>query len=158
MPICKPNELINLISSSQRLLGLDLGSKTIGISLSDSQHVVASPITTIKRSKFRSDANIIIQLILENDIGGLVIGLPKNMDGTEGPRCQSTRQFAKSFLEIHELPITFWDERLTTAEVERILIQEADMSRKRRGKIIDKMAAGVILQSFLNYHKSYSIL
>ena len=75
MPICKPNELINLISSSQRLLGLDLGSKTIGISLSDSQHVVASPITTIKRSKFRSDANIIIQLILENDIGGLVIGL-----------------------------------------------------------------------------------
>ena len=78
------------------------------------------------------------------------------MDGTEGPRCQSTRQFAKNFLEIYELPITFWDERLTTAEVERILIKEADMSRRRRGKVIDKMAAGIILQSFLNYHKSLS--
>ncbi|MCH2549708.1 MAG: Holliday junction resolvase RuvX [Alphaproteobacteria bacterium] len=156
MPICKPNELLNLTSSCQRLLGLDLGSKTIGISLSDSQYLIASPITTIKRSKFLSDANIIIELISENDIGGLVIGLPKNMDGTEGPRCQSTRQFAKNFLEIYELPITFWDERLTTAEVERILIKEADMSRRRRGKVIDKMAAGIILQSFLNYHKSLS--
>ena len=140
-----------VVPANQRLLGLDLGSKTIGLAISDSGRAVASPLETLRRKKFTADAEALIALIAERGIGGLVLGLPKNMDGSEGPRAQSTRQFAANLLEKIDIPIALWDERLSTAAVERVLIDEADMTRKRRGQVIDKMAAGVILQGFLDY-------
>lgn len=140
-----------MLPAGQRLLGLDLGSKTIGLALSDSNLSIASPIETIRRRKFTADAEALMALIAERDVGGLVLGLPKNMDGSEGPRAQSTRQFATNLLEKIDIPIALWDERLSTAEVQRVLIDEADMNRKRRGEVVDKMAAGVILQNFLDF-------
>lgn len=151
MAIVEPVELKAALPSGQRLLGLDLGSKTIGVAISDSGLVVASPLETIRRKKFTADAEALIALISERGVGGLVLGLPKNMDGSEGPRAQSTRQFAANLLEKIDLPIALWDERLSTAEVERVLIDEADMTRKRRGDVIDKMAASVILQNYLDF-------
>ena len=134
-----------------RLLGLDLGSKTIGLAISDPALMVASPIDTIRRTKFGKDAAELEQLMASRDVGGLVLGLPINMDGSEGPRCQSTRQFAAN-LDQHgtEQHIAFWDERLATAAVERVLIDEADMSRRKRASVIDKMAAAYILQGALD--------
>ena len=140
-----------MLPSGGRLLGLDLGSKTIGLAISDSGLAVASPLDTIRRSKLTADAESLIAVIADRGIGGLVLGLPKNMDGSEGPRAQSTRQFAANLLEKIDIPIALWDERLSTAEVERVLIDEADMTRKRRGQVIDKMAASVILQNFLDF-------
>jgi putative Holliday junction resolvase len=151
MPIIEPFNFKKLIIKDKRALGLDLGSKTIGLAISDSRLVVSSPITTIRRKKFTADAEILINLINERMVGGLVLGLPKNMDGSEGPRAQSTRQFAQNLLEKIDIPISFWDERLSSAEVERVLINEIDMTRRRRKQVIDKMAAGVILQGFLDY-------
>ena len=151
MPIVEPAELKNALPAGARLLGLDLGSKTIGLAISDSGLVVASPLETIARKKFTADANALIALIEARGVGGLVLGLPKNMDGSEGPRAQSTRQFAANLLEKIDIPIALWDERLSTAEVERVLIDQADMTRKRRGAVIDKMAASVILQGCLDY-------
>lgn len=130
-------------------MGIDLGSKTIGLAVCDAGLVVASPLETIKRKRFSIDAAELIRLLGEYRIGALVIGLPINMDGSEGPRCQSTRQFAANLMQLIDLPITFWDERLSTAAVERVLIDEADMSRKRRGEVVDKMAAAYILQGAL---------
>ena len=150
MPICKPNELLNLTSSCQRLLGLDLGSKTIGISLSDSQYLIASPITTIKRSKFLSDANIIIELISENDIGGLVIGLPKNMDGTEGASAQSVKDKIKLINNEINIPSISWDERLSTVGSFNISSQ-LDVNVSKRVKNIDQNSATFILQGVLDY-------
>ncbi len=151
MAIIEPAELKTALPSGSRLLGLDLGSKTIGLAISDSGLAVASPLATIRRKKFTADAEALTALIGERGVGGLVLGLPKNMDGSEGPRAQSTRQFAANLLEKIDIPIALWDERLSTAAVERVLIDEADMTRKRRGQVIDKMAAGVILQGFLDY-------
>ncbi len=151
MAVIEPAEFNSALPSGTRLLGLDLGSKTIGLAISDSGLAVASPLTTIRRQKFTADATALIALIAERDVGGLVLGLPKNMDGSEGPRAQSTRQFATNLLEKIDIPIALWDERLSTAEVRRVLIDEADMTRKRRGQVVDKMAAGVILQGFLDY-------
>ena len=151
MPIIEPLNFKKLLIKDKRVLGLDLGSKTIGLAISDSNLVVSSPLITIHRKKFTIDAEILITLINERMVGGLVLGLPVNMDGSEGPRAQSTRQFAQNLIEKIDIPIVFWDERLSSAEVERILINEIDMSRKRRQQVIDKMAAGVILQGFLDY-------
>ena len=151
MPIIEPLNFKKLLIKDKRVLGLDLGSKTIGLAISDSNLVVSSPLITINRKKFTIDAEILITLINERMVGGLVLGLPVNMDGSEGPRAQSTRQFAQNLIEKIAIPIVFWDERLSSAEVERILINEIDMSRKRREQVIDKMAAGVILQGFLDY-------
>lgn len=151
MAIVEPVELKSALPSGQRLLGLDLGTKTIGLAISDSGLAVASPLETIRRKKFTADAEALIALIGERGIGALVLGLPKNMDGSEGPRAQSTRQFATNLLEKIDIPIALWDERLSTAEVERVLIDQADMTRKRRGEVIDKMAASVILQGFLDF-------
>jgi putative Holliday junction resolvase len=151
MPIIEPFNFKKVIIKDKRVLGLDLGSKTIGLAISDSKLIVSSPLITIRRKKFTSDAEILINFINERMVGGLVLGLPKNMDGSEGPRAQSTRQFAQNLIEKIDIPIVFWDERLSTAEVERVLINEIDMSRKRREQVIDKMAAGVILQGFLDY-------
>jgi putative Holliday junction resolvase len=151
MAIIEPAELKTALPSGRRLLGLDLGSKTIGLAISDSSLAVASPLETIRRKKFTTDAEALMSLIDEYSIGALVIGLPKNMDGSEGPRAQSTHQFTANLLEKIDISIAFWDERLSTAEVERVLIDEADMTRKRRGEVVDKMAAGVILQNVLDF-------
>lgn len=132
------------------LLGIDLGSKTIGLALSDPGLLVASPLSTLRRGKFAADAAAIEALIADRKVGGLVIGLPVGLDGREGPACQSVRQFAQNFLARKEMPILFWDERFSTAAVNRFLIDEADMSRKRRGEVVDKMAAAYILQGALD--------
>lgn len=132
------------------LLGIDLGSTTIGMAVSDPMCIVASPLDTFKRGKFRDDSQKLLALFEERRIGGIVLGLPVSMDGTEGPRCQSTRQFADNLLALRDLPLAFWDERLSTAAIERVLVSEADMSRKRRAQVVDKMAAAYILQGALD--------
>ncbi len=133
-----------------RMLGLDVGEKTIGLAISDSAYTIGSPLETIRRTKFTKDAERISALVRENNIGGLVIGLPFNMDGSEGPRCQSVRQFARNLEKILDIPYVFWDDRLSTAVVERMLVEEADMSRKRRAQVVDKLAAAYILQGALD--------
>lgn len=143
------NEIKSHLKKDERLLGLDLGSKTIGLALSDIRLTIASPMETIKRKKFTQDAERLLTIIKEQNVGGLVLGLPKNMDGSEGPRCQSTRQFAKNMAEKTDIPISFWDERLSTIAVTRTLI-EADASRKRQGELVDKLAASYILQGVLD--------
>ncbi len=132
-----------------RLAGLDLGSKTIGVALSDTGQVIASGLETIKRTKFTKDAARLREIIEEHQIIAFIIGLPLNMDGSEGPRIQSTRAFARNFSKLTELPLIYWDERLSTQAVERTLIQ-ADSSRKRRQQVIDKLAATFILQGALD--------
>lgn len=149
MPILALAELRSALAPRQRLLGLDVGEKTIGLAISDSDFRVATPVDTIRRTKFAADAARLAQLIGERDVGGLVIGLPVNMDGSEGPRCQSVRQFAANLLKGMELPIAFWDERLSTAAVTRTMIEQ-DVSRARRAKAVDKMAAAYILQGALD--------
>ena len=131
------------------MLGLDLGSKTIGLAKSDLSFTIASPLETIRRTKFTKDALELKAIIDANEIGALVLGLPYNMDGTEGPRCQSTRQFAANLLEKFDIPITYWDERMSTQAVTRTLL-EADTTRKRRAEVVDKMAAAYILQGALD--------
>lgn len=131
------------------LAGLDLGTKTIGVAVSDRMRTVASPLRTIRREKFTLDAAELLKITTEREIAGIVLGLPMNMDGTEGPRCQSTRAFARNLEKLTDLPITFWDERLSTVAAERALL-EADMSRKRRAETIDHVAAGFILQGALD--------
>ncbi len=149
MPILSLNDLRPLLPPYGRLLGLDLGSKTIGLALSDLSRAVASPMRTIGRTKFTNDVNELFQDIDKNEVKALVLGLPISMDGTEGPRCQSTRQFAANLLKLRDLPIVLWDERLSTAAVTRTLL-EADASRRRRAEVVDKMAAAYILQGALD--------
>ncbi len=139
------------LDGGARLLGLDVGAKTIGLAVSDRGLAVASPLETLRRGKLADDVAALKRVCAERAVGGLVIGLPVNMDGSEGPRCQSVRQFAANLAERGlDLPAAFWDERLSTAAVERLLIAEADMSRKRRGQVVDKMAAAYILQGALD--------
>ena len=132
-----------------RLMGLDLGTKTIGIATSDLTRQIATPVTTITRTKFTPDATELLRIATHENVGVLVLGLPINMDGTEGPRAQATRAFARNLAKLTSLPIVFWDERLSTAAIERMLI-EADTSRSRRDKVIDKLAAAWILQAALD--------
>jgi len=131
------------------LAGLDLGTKTIGVAVSDTLRSVASPLSTIRREKFTLDAEKLLKILNDREIAGIVLGLPMNMDGSEGPRCQSTRAFARNLEKLTPLPITFWDERLSTVAAERAML-EADMSRKRRSEVIDHVAAGFILQGALD--------
>jgi len=131
-----------------RLLGLDLGSKTIGLAISDDSWIVASPIQTIQRTKFSKDAQTLLALIEREKIRGLVIGWPVNMNGTEGPRCQSTRAFQRNLAKLIELPMLFWDERMSSIAADRAML-EADLSRAKRAANIDQIAAGIILQSAL---------
>lgn len=138
------------LTRGQRLMGLDLGSKTIGLALSDVMLSVASPLETIRRTKFTPDAQHLIKLIKEYDVGALVLGMPFEMDGSEGKRCQSTRDFAINFKKMRDLPISYWDERLSTSAVERMLVNDVDMTRKRRGEVVDKLAAAYILQGALD--------
>ncbi|MGV6812293.1 MAG: Holliday junction resolvase RuvX [Brevirhabdus sp.] len=131
------------------IAGLDFGTKTIGVAVSDSFLSVATPLETIRRKKFTQDAEALFAICKARDIAGLVLGLPRNMDGSEGPRCQSTRAFARNLSQLSDLPIAFWDERLSTVAAERALL-EADTSRKRRAEVIDHVAAGYILQGALD--------
>ncbi len=148
-PLASIADLARALAPEARVLGFDVGTKTIGLALSDVTRMIASPLTTLRRGRFRDDAGILARLVAEHGIGGFVVGLPVNMAGTEGPRCQSVRQFAANLLAAVPLPLAFWDERLSTAAVERMLI-EADVSRKRRAALDDKLAAAYILQGALD--------
>ena len=131
------------------IAGLDLGTKTIGVAVSDGLRGVASPLTVIRRVKFTADAEALFRIVADRALVGLVLGLPRNMDGSEGPRAQSTRAFARNLERLTPLPISFWDERLSTVAAERALL-EGDTSRKRRAEVIDQVAAGYILQGALD--------
>ena len=142
-------QLPEKLKTGGRLLGLDLGTKTIGMALSDVTCAIASPLSTIQRKKFTHDLKILLEVVEQHDVTAIVIGLPLNLDGSEGPRVQATRAFARNVGQHTDIPLIFWDERLSTAAVERTLL-EADASRKRRAEVIDKMAAAYILQGALD--------
>jgi putative Holliday junction resolvase len=149
LALIDPAQLKSMLAPGARLLGLDLGEKTIGLALSDTGLMIATPLQTLKRGKFSVDAVTLAALITEHGVGGLVVGLPLNMDGSEGPAVQSARAFVRNFSAKSEIPIVMWDERLSTAAVTRTLI-DADASRKRRKEVVDKMAAAYILQGALD--------
>ena len=138
-------DLADRIETGQRLIGLDLGTKTIGLALSDPGLMIASPLRTIRRTKFSKDAAELVDLCKSENVGAIVLGLPINMNATEGPRAQATRAFARNLQGLTDLPIVLWDERWSTAAAERIMI-EADLSRAKRAEKIDAAAAGFILQ------------
>jgi putative Holliday junction resolvase len=142
-------EFAAALPSFGAICGLDLGTMTIGVAVSDSMRSVATPLETIKRKKFTLDAARLHEITKARDLKGIVLGLPMNMDGSEGPRCQATRAFARNLERLTDLPIAFWDERLSTVAAERALL-EADTSRKRRDEVIDHVAAGYILQGLLD--------
>jgi len=140
---------LDALPVGQRLIGIDLGTRTIGLALSDVGRSIASPLETIKRTKFSTDVKRLVELAAKHGVGGLVLGLPLNMDGSEGPRAQATRAFVRNLAAHLPLPVALWDERLTTAAVTRTLL-EADASRARRSDLVDKMAASYILQGALD--------
>jgi putative Holliday junction resolvase len=144
-----PTNTLAALPNSGKLLGLDLGTKTIGVAVSDALRFTATPLETIRRTKFTQDAAQLIDLIAKNATVGIVLGLPLNMDGSEGPRAQSTRAFARNLAQRIEMPIVFWDERLSTSAVTKTLI-EADVSRAKRAQVVDKLAASYILQGALD--------
>ena len=151
MPVLDLADLPPTLPPRSPVIGLDLGSKTIGVAISDIGRVIASPLELIRKVQFTKDAELLFALMRGRDAEGLVIGLPVNMDGTEGPRCQSSRAFARNLLRLRpELAIAFWDERLSSAAVNRMLIDEADVTRARRAELVDKAAAAYILQGALD--------
>ncbi len=142
-------DLLALHGKDGRLLGLDLGTKTIGVAVSDTRLTIASALTTINRKKFTPDVEALLAIAKKHDAFAFVIGLPINMDGSEGPRVQATKAFVRNFERLSELPFAFWDERLSTAAAERAML-EADLSRKKRAEKIDAVAAAFILQGALD--------
>lgn len=150
MAVVELTELPALLPRYSALIGLDLGEKTIGVAVSDVTRMVATPLELIRKTKFTAEVNRLFALIDERQVGAVVIGLPVNMDGTEGTRCQSNRAFGRNLLRLRDIPITFWDERMSTMAVNRILIEEADVTRARRADLVDKMAAAWILQGALD--------
>jgi putative holliday junction resolvase len=150
MILTNPLELREAVPAGSRLMGLDVGTKTIGLALSDTRQIIATPLDTIRRRRFREDMNRLSALIDTQTVGGLVIGLPLTLTGIDGPRTQSVRQFAINLVKFRSLPVAFWDERLSTAAVTREMIA-ADLTRKRRGEIVDRVAAAYILQGCLDY-------
>jgi len=144
------------LPNGARLIGIDLGTKTLGLALSDVTRSIASGLTTLPRTRFTADAERLLALAAEHSIGGFVLGLPFNLDGSQGPRAQATRAFARNLGKLTPRPILLWDERLTTAAAERSLL-EADASRKRRAQVIDKVAATLILQSALDRLKLFDV-
>ena len=150
MILANPADLREVAPPGKRLMGLDVGTKTIGLALSDVRRVIATPLETVRRRRFREDAARLFALIDAREVGGLVIGLPLTLAGTNGPRTQSVRQFARNLLALRDLPVAFWDERLSTAAVTREMIA-ADLTRKRRAEIVDRVAAAYILQGCLDY-------
>ncbi|MFL5296780.1 MAG: Holliday junction resolvase RuvX [Phenylobacterium sp.] len=149
MPVVDLTELPALLPARAPIVGLDLGEKTIGVAVSDTSRTVASPLELIRKTKFSDDAAALFRLMESRGAGGIVIGLPVNMDGTEGPRCQSSRAFGRNLLRLRDAPIAFWDERMSSMAVNRVLIEEADVTRARRADLVDKMAAAWILQGAL---------
>ena len=152
MPIRNPAELLISLASGQRVMSLDVGDKTVGIAVSDATFAIATPVETLRRKKFAADVERLKALVARHNAGAFVVGLPINMDGSEGPRCQSVRAFANNLLARIDLPLAFWDERLSTAAVTRTML-EADLSRARRAELVDKLAAAYILQGFLDHLK-----
>lgn len=150
MILNNPSELCEALPAGARLIGLDVGTKTIGIALSDTRRIIATPLETIRRRRFREDAARLFALAETHLAGGMVIGLPLTLAGSDGPRTQSVRQFARNLIALRDMPIVFWDERLSTAAVTREMIA-ADLTRKRRGEIVDRVAAAYILQGCLDY-------
>jgi putative Holliday junction resolvase len=144
-----PQAFAALLPREGAVAGLDLGTVTIGVAVSDLRRRVATPLETVRRKKFTLDAQRLLEIAKGRDLRGFVLGLPVNMDGSEGPRAQSTRAFARNLERLTDLPIAFWDERLSTVAAERALL-EADASRKRRAEVIDHVAAGFILQGMLD--------
>jgi putative holliday junction resolvase len=149
MPVLSLADTVAVLPPRGALIGLDLGSKTIGVAASDPDRRIAAPVETISRQRFNLDAQRILELAGERRAAGFVLGLPINMDGSEGPRAQATRAFARNLARVTELPIALWDERLSTAAVERALIA-ADASRAKRKNVIDQHAAAYILQGALD--------
>ena len=144
-------ELPALLPQYAPIVGLDLGEKTIGVAVSDTTRLVATPLDLIRKVKFTDDAKALFKLMESRGALGVVIGLPVNMDGNEGPRAQSSRAFARNLLRLRDdLPIAFWDERMSSMAINRMLIDEADMNRARRAEVVDKAAAGWILQGALD--------
>ena len=151
MPVVDLLELPAALPRLAPVVGLDLGEKTIGVAVSDATRMVASPLALIRKTKFTQDVERLFALMAEREAKAIVVGLPVNMDGTEGPRCQSSRAFARNILRLREdLPIAFWDERMSSVAVNRMLVDEAVMSRARRGEVVDKTAAAWILQGALD--------
>ena len=150
MAVVDLTELPAALAARVPIVGLDLGEKTIGVAVSDTGRMIASPLQLIRRTQFSKDAAALFKLMESRGAGAIVIGLPVNMDGTEGPRCQSARAFGRHLLRLKDLPIAFWDERLSSAAVNRMLIGEADVNRKRRAELVDKAAAAWILQGALD--------
>jgi putative Holliday junction resolvase len=155
MSVVDISELPARLAPGQRLLGLDLGERTIGLALSDTRLTVATPLKTLTRGKFKTDSHVLLDLISEHGVGALVVGLPLNMDGSQGPSAQSARAFARNFEQLSTIPIVFQDERLSTAAVTRTLL-DADASRRRHAELVDKMAAAYILQSALDRLRNMS--
>ncbi len=149
MPLCNPSDLNTLLAPGARLLGLDVGTKTIGMALSDPTLLVATPLDTIRRTRFRDDATRLLAEIERHGVGAVVMGLPLALDGGDSPRTQGVRHFARNLLAVRDLPVAFWDERLSTAAVERAMI-DADLTRKRRAELVDRAAAAYILQGLLD--------
>lgn len=149
MILGNPAALRDAVPAGARLIGLDVGTKTIGLALSDTRLVIASPLDTIRRRRFRDDAAVLFAEIDRHGVGGLVVGLPLALDGRDSPRTQSVRQFARNVLALRDLPLLLWDERLSTAAVTREMIAH-DMTRKRRAEIVDRVAAAYILQGCLD--------
>src|SRR5690554_5269637 len=158
MAIVELRALPRLLPPRSRLLGLDLGEKTVGLAIATSDLSLASPLETIQRTKFTEDVQRLADICREQRVGGLVLGLPLNMDGSEGKRARSTRQFARNLEELagFTLPIAYWDERLSTAAIERFLVEDVDMSRRRRGQVVDKMAAAFILQGAIDALRNWN--
>jgi putative Holliday junction resolvase len=155
MAVVELTELPALLPRFGPLMGLDLGEKTIGVAVSDATRTVASPMELIRKTRFTQDAEALFKLMASREAVGIVIGLPANMDGTEGVRCQSNRAFARNLLRLRpDLVIAFWDERMSTMAVNRVLIEQADVTRARRADLVDKMAAAWILQGALERLRS----
>jgi putative Holliday junction resolvase len=155
MPVLDLEGFVAALAPYAPVVGLDLGEKTIGVAVSDATRTVASPLETLRKSKFTDDANRLFALMDSRGAAGIVIGLPVNMDGGEGPRCQSNRAFARNLLRLKDLPIAFWDERMSTMAVNRMLIDEMDVTRARRAEVVDKAAAAWILQGALERMRSF---
>ena len=150
MPILDLPDFAAALPRGAPVVGLDPGEKTIGVAVSDASRKIASPLELIRKTKFTADAQSLFKAMDSRGAAGIVIGLPVNMDGTEGPRCQSSRAFARNLLRLKDIPIAFWDERMSSMAVNRMLIGEADMNRARRTEVVDKAAAGWILQGALD--------
>lgn len=151
-------DLPKLFVGGRRLLGLDVGARTLGLAVSDASWTVATPVRTVNRRRLAADLRVLADVVSELEVGAFVVGLPIQMDGREGPRCQSVRQFVRDLTRSIDRPAAFWDERLSTAAVERTLIGEADLGRKRRSEVVDRAAAAWILQGALDFMKYSSTL